>query len=298
MRNAILTLLLFGMLAAHANPAAFYEGLTMARLRGNAGVSVPWTPADLTGLALWLDASDASTLWADTNATTAATNNGLVARWDDKSGNANRIVRQSTVTNMPVRTTGGLVFDGQRHMSAPSSALLREATNALTLTVAKTQTTPSDLQTIMQINAATNARLVHGYRLNSGFGFTTIGRRLNTDLGSVHQVSTATTNMTINASEIYYSAATISIFQNGTQYITNAVFQTEGATANDNGQLFIGANASFTARITGTIAEIIQTENTASTSDRQKLEGYLAHKWGLAGNLPAGHPYKSAAPTK
>jgi hypothetical protein len=40
MRNAILTLLLFGLLAASANPAAFYAGLTAARLRGNAD---PWT---------------------------------------------------------------------------------------------------------------------------------------------------------------------------------------------------------------------------------------------------------------
>jgi len=27
-----------------------------------------------------------------------------------------------------------------------------------------------------------------------------------------------------------------------------------------------------------------------------KAEGYLAHKWGLEGNLPADHPYKSSAP--
>jgi len=31
-------------------------------------------------------------------------------------------------------------------------------------------------------------------------------------------------------------------------------------------------------------------------SEREKMEGYLAWKWGLAGNLPIGHPYKSAAP--
>jgi hypothetical protein len=30
--------------------------------------------------------------------------------------------------------------------------------------------------------------------------------------------------------------------------------------------------------------------------DRQKIEGYLAHKWSLQGLLPAGHPYKSTAP--
>lgn len=31
--------------------------------------------------------------------------------------------------------------------------------------------------------------------------------------------------------------------------------------------------------------------------EMNKMEGYLAHKWGLAGSLPVGHPYKSAAPT-
>ena len=30
--------------------------------------------------------------------------------------------------------------------------------------------------------------------------------------------------------------------------------------------------------------------------DVKKAEGYLAHKWGLEGNLPADHPYKSSAP--
>jgi hypothetical protein len=41
---------------------------------------------------------------------------------------------------------------------------------------------------------------------------------------------------------------------------------------------------------------IISTSNDDAT--RQKYEGYLAHKTSLAGNLPAGHPYKSAPPTK
>lgn len=30
--------------------------------------------------------------------------------------------------------------------------------------------------------------------------------------------------------------------------------------------------------------------------EEEKLEGYLAHKWGLQANLPALHPYKDAAP--
>ena len=29
---------------------------------------------------------------------------------------------------------------------------------------------------------------------------------------------------------------------------------------------------------------------------REEIEAHLAHKWGLAGNLPAAHPYKSVSP--
>ena len=44
----------------------------------------------------------------------------------------------------------------------------------------------------------------------------------------------------------------------------------------------------------GGVGEIIGLSATSSTSDRQKIEGYLAHKWGLA--LLDGHPYKLTAP--
>ena len=42
----------------------------------------------------------------------------------------------------------------------------------------------------------------------------------------------------------------------------------------------------------GGIGEIIGLSTTSSRSDRQKIDGYLAQKWGLAGNLPASHPYQ------
>ena len=38
-------------------------------------------------------------------------------------------------------------------------------------------------------------------------------------------------------------------------------------------------------------------EGVPATDDRQRIEGYLAHKWGTTALLPAAHPYKSAAPT-
>jgi len=46
----------------------------------------------------------------------------------------------------------------------------------------------------------------------------------------------------------------------------------------------------------GDIAEILIFSTALATSPRQQIEGYLAWKWGLQGNLPAGHPYKNAPP--
>ena len=45
------------------------------------------------------------------------------------------------------------------------------------------------------------------------------------------------------------------------------------------------------------IAEVILYNSVLTTLQVQQLEGYLAWKWGLQANLPAGHPYKNAPPS-
>lgn len=47
----------------------------------------------------------------------------------------------------------------------------------------------------------------------------------------------------------------------------------------------------------GVIQEIMGFDAVLTTTDRQKVEGYLASKYGLRGLLPGGHPYKSTNPT-
>lgn len=44
------------------------------------------------------------------------------------------------------------------------------------------------------------------------------------------------------------------------------------------------------------LGEICIFDESLSTSDRQKMEGYYAWKYALTSNLPASHPYKSSAP--
>ena len=54
-------------------------------------------------------------------------------------------------------------------------------------------------------------------------------------------------------------------------------------------------------RMSGRMAEFFSVANIPGTGSTDvstviKAEGYLAHKWGLAGNLPSDHTYKSSAP--
>lgn len=47
----------------------------------------------------------------------------------------------------------------------------------------------------------------------------------------------------------------------------------------------------------GDVAEIVLTYGALTSDDEARIEGYLAWKYGLQGNLDSGHTYKSAAPT-
>ena len=49
--------------------------------------------------------------------------------------------------------------------------------------------------------------------------------------------------------------------------------------------------------VNASLYEIIVYNSDLTNNQRQQVEGYLAWKWGLQGNLPSDHPYKNAAPT-
>ena len=50
-----------------------------------------------------------------------------------------------------------------------------------------------------------------------------------------------------------------------------------------------------TYKLKGQIAEVIGLRANPTTPIAQRIEGYLANKWGLT--LVSGHPYKSTPPT-
>jgi len=87
------------------------------------------------------------------------------------------------------------------------------------------------------------------------------------------------------------SAGPHSIFIDGTlfnSFVGNVFAATSTPT--------IGSSIGNTMFFKGWIAECFFLDGPPSVSNRQKSEGYAAWKWGLQANLPASHPYKSAAP--
>lgn len=61
-----------------------------------------------------------------------------------------------------------------------------------------------------------------------------------------------------------------------------------------------GRNQYANESMDGEIAEVVYCQGqdwSVSTVERDKVEGYLAHRYGLTASLPANHPYKDAAPT-
>jgi len=97
---------------------------------------------------------------------------------------------------------------------------------------------------------------------------------------------------------VLMTAARVSSTCNG--FINGSASDTTGTTNTtsiSNSNVFdIGSRAVGAGMVNGDIAEILVGGATLDTNERQKIEGYLAHKYGLEANLPSDHPYKSAAP--
>ena len=88
-------------------------------------------------------------------------------------------------------------------------------------------------------------------------------------------------------SEFYLAGSAVAV--NSTSSGTNSPSTTQNGVT-------LAANYFLQQFFHGAINEVVVAE-TSSATDRQKLEGYLAHKWGTTSSLPANHPYKTSAPT-
>lgn len=62
------------------------------------------------------------------------------------------------------------------------------------------------------------------------------------------------------------------------------------------GAAMLGAYSGGNSYWSGVLQEALIGNRKLTTGERQKMEGYLAWRWGLVSQLPSGHPYKTIRP--
>jgi methionine-rich copper-binding protein CopC/lysophospholipase L1-like esterase len=238
-----------------------------------------WTPAELPNKALWLDAADAASV---------VLSGSTVSQWNDKSGNG-RNVAQANATYKPNYATASLngnpaiTFDGSDDYlmgNVPDSVFPVNITLVHVFVPLSTASTKGMLQ-IASALGSTSPWLLQQQSSPTQFKHYVNGN---------YQITETIATSSPCISVLTYSGSQWISWLNGTQGAAST-----GARGSYPGtSLYLGNG--YNGYWNGRFGEVIATTSSLATEDRQKLEGYLAWKWGLQTNLPADHPYKNAAP--
>lgn len=299
-----------------------------------AASGTPWTPDDLASAPrLWLDA-EAGVYDADTGGSLITVSGTPVRRWEDQGGILNKDVTVASSNAARAPTWEDSVLNGKPVLrfrdevygSPVGCALYASATNIYA-------DDPSRLAFFVvarrnnQHNgtnhyAGASILSVANYEPNLGMttaSSTTQGKNptsfyMKNGVVSSHgeylggwnvQPLFAPGTWFIFANFGHWDVATDGFYQtlrvNGGAYATTSPTKTPtGALGTGTRNLIIGGRFNATTDVwDGEIAEVIYCSGqdwASSTSDRDKIEGYLAWKWGLEGDLPTGHPYKTSPP--
>lgn len=235
-----------------------------------------WTPNQLgSALGLWFDASDTGTI---------TLNGSNVSGWNDKSGN-NRHVSQAIASYQPTYQTNNL--NGLAGISSAGSTIRLESASNISWNF-----DIGSFASVCSFEATNNYEalfMLDGRQSPAQFFF--FRRNVSTAFGEPYRTTPISSGATVYAGR-YNRNVAVNGSTNGTYY-SSALLSTFTTSSTISKLTVLGPSNPFV----GAINELIVLNSYISDSDREKLEGYLAHKWGLTNNLPSNHPYKNNTPT-
>lgn len=237
--------------------------------------AVAFSPADLTSKLLW-NKTDALSL----------SNNDPVASWADSFG-VSSATAQSSSSLKPLYKTG--IFKG-----ATLPAVRFDNTDDRMLTAITLNAAPYSIFLVYSWNGGSG-----NHRMLAGEDATTHNWLVGKYDGE-HKFYDGGFHSS-GASAVSGTPVIISIINNGTTtsfYIDGTLVSSAATGSTNPGNLGYGVGV-FSEPPDSDLAENVVYSDAKGTSDRQKMEGYLAHKWfgsGGSNPLPSDHPYKSTAP--
>ena len=208
----------------------------------------------------------------------------------DKSGFGNNFSLVSPITNYPQYSS---TYKGV-YLGISASFLnttLSVPTGYTMMAVASLSTAPGSYGRLINVGTGDNIGFMGTYSGTNNFATFTGNGNWN-DITANTPATPVSTNpvlpsileMTVCGTVLnpFFNAADMSAKVGTTVATTGMII---GATANNGGQFWPGY-----------LNEFLLVPRTLTILQRQQLEGYLAWKWGLQGNLPSTHPFASAAP--
>jgi hypothetical protein len=238
-----------------------------------------FAPSDISGLQLWLDASDNNTLYDATTGGSLVAADGAVKRWEDKSGNARHATEE---TNAPQRKVASinsldaLLFDGIND-GLSFSGNIHNADGYVTVFAIVRKSSIGGVEMIINKDNSNVSPRAHQFlRVNES------------SVESIwHQSAVARTvsKGSISANTTFLATARIGV--SGGAASLNGVAGTADtnvsgiSTTNEPthiGRYWTVNNANMWG---GHICEIIAYNSALSDTDREAVENYLMTKWGI-----------------
>ena len=232
-----------------------------------------FSPLSIPGLGLWLDASDSSSLQRTGN---------VITQWNDKSG-LNIIAQPS---NSPTIVSNFLNNLNVIQFNSNSQQFFNCGSNIMNITTQNFAIFALVNILNTQISAIVSKGYTNSVTDRSYSLFTTFFQYRAATTVATTPFTMISNNWFIISGMGYRTGSFTPVYLNGL-LAGSFNFTSTGAVGN-NSNFFIGGSE-IGSYYNGYIAEIICYSNIITPPQRQQVEGYLAWKWGLTGQLSSGH---------
>ena len=244
-------------------------------------------PSDVSNLALWLDAYYTAGITFGTGSNVAAIASRVGSLSFAQATAANQPTHSATGRNSKpafIMTTGK-VMDLNTPTGLPDGA---EPCSIITTAFASASPTSDNYRAVIGWGSGNTTGL---YRI---IGKNSTGNRV-LSLAEVELLS----SVAVIWSNIDHIAFT-SMSSAGSELVVDGQHVSSNATAVDTGTNIYGnfgmGRDNDPRQWEGSVQEVLVYSSVITTAERQAIEGYMAHKWGLTSLLDASHPYKTLAP--
>jgi hypothetical protein len=252
----------------------------------NYGSSGKFTPSSLGNLSLWFDTADSTTLGLSGTNVTSWTSKGTNTVVVSQSANNPLYVRNFYRSFPSIRFSFGSTLP-LSNASVSSSAVQ----TSLNYTIFLVHTPNANNSTPFAFLTGGGSRLSVVTPEGSNIPFDGISSRLS----YMYPSQAAYLNGALRQESFYSVNSTGFYRRDGAQLATGSL---GSGTYNATQNFFIGGAVPNYGGYYygGDICEVVWYNLALNTDQITQVEGYLAWKWGLVGNLPSTHPYKLFPP--